>query len=298
MIIRKKKIRNIKKYIQLNDVKDIKFIGIRITNENEKKATDIGFSKELTIGEEILPREIGAVTRFNSRGKEIVDRTEKEFRDIYRPYHIKDWHGQYHDGIAHEVRECNKKMYIKPNQVEFKIIRKDEEKYIIAKEILENNLKHILNLFLEIFGECEIIYENEKIDYGNTIRLNWRVLPKGKYPWEKLYPYVKEKLENIKETNRVVARKNIEIIAKYKPSFVAIGEAGFSGYIIFGFEKSDRVILESMEVNNATYILKDDWEEISKMTKAEILQNNLYEKRIIHTKNWETEIEKIIKKML
>lgn len=298
MIIRKKKIRNIKKYIQLNDVKDIKFIGIRITNENEKKATDIGFSKELTIGEEILPREIGAVTRFNSRGKEIVDRTEKEFRDIYRPYHIKDWHGQYHDGIAHEVRECNKKMYIKPNQVEFKIIRKDEEKYIIAKEILENNLKHILNLFLEIFGECEIIYENEKIDYGNTIRLNWRVLPKGKYPWEKLYPYVKEKLENIKETNRVVARKNIEIIAKYKPSFVAIGEAGFSGYIIFGFEKSDRVILESMEVNNATYILKDDWEEISKMTKAEILQNNLYEKRIIHTKNWETEIEKIIKNML
>lgn len=71
MIIKKKKIRNIEKYIQLNDVKDIKLIGIRITNENKNKAIDIGFSKELKIGEEILPREIGAVTRFNSRGKEI-----------------------------------------------------------------------------------------------------------------------------------------------------------------------------------------------------------------------------------
>ncbi len=298
MIIKKKKIRNVEKYIRLNDVKNIRLIGVKVTNENINKAIDIGFSKELTIGEEILPREVGAVTRFNSRGKELVNKNEKEFRNIYRPYHIKDWHGQYHDGIAHEVRECNKKIYIKPCQVEFKIVKKDKEKYIIAKEIEEDNLKHILNLFLEIFGECEIIYENENIDYGKTIRLNWKVLPKGKYPWEKLYPYVKEKLENIKKTNRLIARKNIETIAKYNPSFVAIGEAGFFGYIIYGFEKSNKVILESMEVDNATYILKDDWEEISKMTKAEILQNSLHEKRVIHTKNWETEIEKVIKDML
>lgn len=298
MIIKKKKIRNIEKYIQLKDIKNIRLIGTRITNENANKAIDIGFSKELAIGEEILPREIGAVTRFNSRGKELIDKSEKELRDIYRPYHIKDWHGQYHDGIAHEIRECNKKIHIKPKQVEFKIVKKDEEKYIIAKEIQENNLKHILNLFLEIFGECEIIYKDENVDYGNIIRLNWRVLPKGKYPWEKLYPYVKEKLESIKESNRLVARKNIETIAKYKPSFVAIGEAGFSGYIIYGFEKSNKVILESMEVDNATYILKDDWEEISKMTKAEILQNSLHEKRIIHTKNWEKEIEELMKKII
>lgn len=298
MIIKKKKVRNVEKYIKSNDVKKIRLIGTKVTNENANKAIDIGFSKELAIGEEILPREIGAVTRFNSKGKELLDKNKKEYRDIYRPYHIKDWHGQYHDGITHEVRECNKRIYIKPSQVEFKIVKKDKEKYIIAKEIEEDNLKHILNLFLEIFGECEIIYENENIDYGNTIRLNWRVLPKGKYPWEKLYPYVKEKLENIKETNRLIARKNIETIAKYNPSFVAIGEAGFSGYIIYGFEKSNKVILESMEVDNATYILKDDWEEISKMTKAEILQNSLHEKRIIHTKNWEIEIEKVIKNML
>ena len=298
MIIKKKNIRNIEKYIPLKDVKKIKLIGTKITNEKANKAIKIGFSKELAIGEEILPREIGAVTRFNSRGKELIDKNEKEFRDIYRPYHIKDWHGQYHDGIAHEVRECNKKIYIKPNQIELKIINKNTDKYVVAKEIKENNLKNIINLFLEIFEECEIMYENENIDYGNTVRLNWKVLPKGKYPWEKLYPYVKEKLKNIKETNRLIARKNIETIAKYNPSFVAIGEAGFSGYIIYGFEKSNKVILESMEVDNATYILKDDWEEISKMTKAEILQNSLHEKRVIHTKNWETEIEKVIKDML
>lgn len=298
MIIKKKNIKNIEKYIPLKDVKKIKLIGTKITNEKANKAIKIGFSKELAIGEEILPREIGAVTRFNSRGKELIDKNEKEFRDIYRPYHIKDWHGQYHDGIAHEVRECNKKIYIKPNQIELKIINKNTDKYVVAKEIKENNLKNIINLFLEIFEECEIMYENENIDYGNTVRLNWKVLPKGKYPWEKLYPYVKEKLKNIKETNRLIARKNIETIAKYNPSFVAIGEAGFSGYIIYGFEKSNKVILESMEVDNATYILKDDWEEISKMTKAEILQNSLHEKRVIHTKNWETEIEKVIKDML
>lgn len=298
MIIKKKKIRNIEKYIPLRDINNIRLIGIKITKVNVNKAINIGFSKELTIGEELLPKEIGSVTRFNSRGKILIDKNEKELRDIYRPYHIKDWHGQYHDGIAHEVRECNKKIYIKPDQIELKIINKNTDKYVVAKEFKEKNLNHIINLFLEIFEECEIIFENENIDYGNTIRLNWRILPKGKYPWEKLYPFVKEKLENVKENKQLMERNNIESIAKYNPSFVAVGEAGFSGYIIFGFEKSDKVILESMEIDNATYILKDNWEEISKMTKAEILQNSFHERRIIHSNKWNQEIEKLLKDII
>ena len=70
---------------------------------------------------------------------------------------------------------------------------------------------------------------------------------------------------------------------------------GFSDYIIYGFDSTDKVILESLEINNATYILKNDWENISKMTKAEILQNDLHEKRIIHSKNWYKEIEDFFK---
>lgn len=167
MIIKKKKIRNIEKYIPLKDVNNIRLIGIKITKTNANKAIDIGFSKDLKIGEELLPKEIGSVTRFNSRGKVLIDKNEKELRDIYRPYHIKDWHGQYHDGIAYEVRECNKKIYIKPDQIELKIINKNTDKYVVAKEYKENNLNHIINLFLEIFEECEIIFENENIEYGN-----------------------------------------------------------------------------------------------------------------------------------
>jgi hypothetical protein len=44
--------------------------------------------------------------------------------------------------------------------------------------------------------------------------------------------------------------------------------------------------LESVKVNNATYVLRNDWESISQLTKAEILNNDLHETRIVHNKNW------------
>lgn len=49
-----------------------------------------------------------------------------------------------------------------------------------------------------------------------------------------------------------------------------------------------------MEIDNATSILKDNWEEISKMTKAEILQNSFHERRIIHSNKWNQEIKKLM----
>lgn len=298
MVIKKKRINNIEKYIKREYVKDIRIIGIELTSDNKNKAIEIGFSKDLKIGEVVLPKEIGNITSFNSSGKYIIDKSKKEPRVINWPYHIIDWHGQEHDGIATKIQECYKRRFIKPIQVELQIVSRNSKKYIISKEIVETNLKHIINLFLEIFGECEIINESENIELGKVTRLNWNILPKGKYPWDKLYPYVEEKIKNMKITNQLIARKNIETITKFNPTFVAIGEAGFSGYIIFGFEKSDKVLLESMEIDNATYVLKENWEKISKMTKAEILQNNFHDKRIIHNKKWKNEIEKFIKAMI
>jgi hypothetical protein len=300
MIIRGKRINNIYKYIKREEIGDIKLLRVKIENDIKKKAIDIGFSNELQVGELIIPRVIGPITYFNAYGKEVINKREKENRDIYRPYHIKDWHGQYHDGIAHEIRNCYKREHINPYETELMIIQQNENKYIINKNIIRDaeELKHIMNLLLEIFEEFEILYNEEKINYGEIKRLNWDILPKGKYPWEKLYPYIKKNLDNMQDIKAKIAKENIEKIVKYNPKFVAIGKAGFSGYIIYGFNNENKVILESMEINNATYVLNENWENISKLTKAEILKSNLHERRIIHTKNWNREIEKVIEKML
>lgn len=300
MIIRKKKINNIFKYIKEKDINEIKNLRVKIDDNIIEKTQKIGFSKEIEVGETVLPLAIGPITHFNAYGKEKINKKEREKRTIYRAYHIMDWHGQYHDGIAYEVRECYKREYINPYEIELMIIESNGNKYIISKEISNNidKLKHIINIFLEIFEECEVVYNDEFIHYGEVRRLNWDILPKGKYPWEKIYPYIKKNLENMAETKVRIIMENIKTITNYNPSFVAVGKSGFSGYMIYGFNNKEKVILESIELNNATYILNKDWEDISKLTKAEILRNNLHEKRIIHTKTWKNEIKKVIQEMV
>ncbi len=79
-----------------------------------------------------------------------------------------------------------------------------------------------------------------------------------------------------------------------EPEFVAIGRAGFSGYVVFGFPSKSLYILESTKTNNATYVLEDDWEYLSGLTKAEILNNRLHKERILHRENWFTEIARVL----
>jgi hypothetical protein len=57
---------------------------------------------------------------------------------------------------------------------------------------------------------------------------------------------------------------------------------GFNGYIVFGYADLGLFVLESLEHGNATYVFGQDWEQLSALTKKEILHGGLQEERIIH----------------
>ncbi|MPN13124.1 hypothetical protein SDC9_160444 [bioreactor metagenome] len=122
------------------------------------------------------------------------------------------------------------------------------------------------------------------------IRLNWKVLPKGEYPWGKLEPIVKQRVAGMSVNNRMIITNRFEKISSKKPDFVAFGAGGFSDYTVFGFQQKSIYILESMRTGNAIYVFEKDWEELSKLTKKEILDNDLHKARIIHKENWEREL--------
>lgn len=50
-------------------------------------------------------------------------------------------------------------------------------------------LKHTINMFLEVFGYCEIVDKDENpIGQKTKIKIkevSWRILPPRKYPWER-----------------------------------------------------------------------------------------------------------------
>ena len=73
--------------------------------------------------------------------------------------------------------------------------------------------------------------------------------------------------------------------------------ANFDGEIsnaVFGFTSKNLYILESALPNNATYVLQNNWETISQLSKAEILSQDLHSARIIHSENWQKNFERIM----
>ena len=123
-------------------------------------------------------------------------------------------------------------------------------------------------------------------DKTKRVIVNWDILPRGEYPWSS----IKETLGNLaKEHTKTQTRlmlRNCESIYERSPDFVAYGRAGFRGYAVFGFTSKNLYVLESAFPNNATYVLQNDWETISQMSKAEILSQDLHKARIVHSESW------------
>ena len=160
----------------------------------------------------------------------------------------------------------------------------------------ETLLVHAINLLLEIFGECAFYDATMRQLVKPPIkRLNWHILPPGERPWAQLKTEVKAVLDAVKGGNRPVVEHRLETINAHKPSFAAVGVAGFRGYIILGFPERNLFVLESLFYGNATYVFGESWKELSKKTKAEILNQELQEARFVHVVGWDKKINELLR---
>lgn len=188
--------------------------------------------------------------------------------------------------------------YFAPFSVHFTLIVDGETRCIVSDDILfseENHgkLLNTANMLLGLFGECTVDFAEQQSNV-NRITVNWDILPKGEYPWST----VKETLGNLTKghtkTRTEMMLRNCEAIYAEHPGFVAYGRSGFKGYAVFGFTERNLYILESVMPNNATYVLENDWETISQLSKAEILSQELHKARIVHSENWQKNFDKIM----
>jgi hypothetical protein len=116
------------------------------------------------------------------------------------------------------------------------------------------------------------------------------VLPPGERPWPQMQTLLQERIPRLDTDKYTVFRNNLAFLNQFKPTFAAVGRAGFSGYVIFGFPDKDEYICESLYKNNATYVFAADWERLSALTKAEILTQKLQKDRVIHMPGWQDRI--------
>lgn len=299
MIITKKSIRSCDKY--LNHIKEDEniIIGIKISDIVDKNILNkIGFSKTLEVGECILPSYLGPKTKFNGEGKSIPLKNEaKETFYIFREWKWEDFTGKKYCEIISIPRKRYPRKIISAPGMELNIGENSaKEKYIYMDSIKYSSknhkeIIHAINMMLEIFKFCYIFTE----DFVPTLipikKLNWKILPSGIKTWQDLEEKV---LSSIKYSKKVIYENRLKFLKTFNPDFVAVGNGGFSGYIVFGFEDRNLYILENLWYGNATYLFNENWKILSQLTKTEILFNNLFTDRIVHTPNWENQLKEIL----
>ena len=263
----------------------------------------VGFTKKLDEGERVLPTPgFGPISRYNALGK-LLKHKDQPKETAYRQaeWHWKEWRGRYDRVDRSKIVDIPYKRYprtyLLPPGVELSIVALEGgEKLVVGPTLKmapesQADILHCTNLFLEIFGECQVLTRSLE-SYKPSVyrRLNWEVLPPGRHPWEKLKPKVDEALLGAADGTRVVAEYRIKAVNQFGPEFVAVGRAGFRGYLIFGFPSKDLFVLESAFIGNATYILGESWEYLSMLTKAEILADKLHKARLVHQGDWEAKL--------
>ncbi|OJH18968.1 hypothetical protein BLX88_10395 [Bacillus obstructivus] len=303
MIQGKSYIRSIEKYIK--SVDGVFRLGVKITNENKEKIEKIGFPA-FEAGQAMFPPIVGRFTRFNVEGKEIIRRdlpketiyvsmysTRKEFRGRDQTEEVTDF--------VDIPRQVYKKEIIPGTGFEIVIEAKGDDLFLLINETFNKETDSEIatvgaNIILELVGYCEVFSEQLDTYYKPSYlkRYNWIFLESKELPWEERKERFKEIVESSKKSKQMVIWERLETIVQYKPDFEAIGQNGFSGYVVFGFKDKELYVFESANVGNATYIVKGDWESVSKMSKAEIIKNNLHEWRLIHRNDWKGKVKKVL----
>ena len=188
--------------------------------------------------------------------------------------------------------------YFEPYSVYFTLVSDGDKKYIVSDEIPfapdnHEKLVNTVNMVLATFGECTVDFTEQENTMKRVV-VNWDILPRGEYPWSSIKETLGSLAKEHTKTQTEWMLRNCESIYARKPDFVAYGRAGFRGYAVFGFTSKNLYVLESAIPNNATYILQNDWETISQLSKAEILSQDLHKARIVHSKNWKKNFDAIM----
>ena len=256
----------------------------------------------------IVPKaEQGKFSNQNVNGLEIIRKDlpkETHYNSIESP----NWGDSYNG--THTVNLPYKKYpreFRSPRVLEITMFCADTRPglsvYVIAfqvKEVLSKAARNFgtklfenLNLLQENAGACGVQAASESLsDYTKSLHVSWEILPPGT---------VEETIERLfrGETpttqDKDVATERYQFFSSLKPKSLVYGNSGFSRY--FGaLIKDDLVVFENIQYGNAVYILFENWEELSKRSRVDLISGkfgNTFD-RVIHQSGWKGKVKAIV----
>jgi len=274
---------------------------VSLKNISKELLVQLGFDEMPVVGDYLIPAVLGKYTSFNVNGTiKIRKDLPLEPESVMFYGSSRDWHGGIHHGIRTRTIDKYPRENIPAPSETFEIVTIGESQFLSSSELNlsdadETRNIHVTNIMLECFSEFDIYdVEKDEIVGPRLKRLQWDVLPSGKCPWNEARPMILKKTEHLQEKDKKVIEHRMKTISRREPDFLATGRAGFSGYFVYGFKDQDVYVLESIELDNATYVFNSEWEAISKLTKSQIINSDLPHQRIIHNKRWGVSVGRAI----
>ncbi len=251
----------------------------------------------------------GKFSLWNAQGREIV---RKDLPMVIRTFSAEVPNfGDWSNG-SHEIcwdREVYQRDFIPPAEAELSItlLRTDvgdDPMYVFRFRLetvldksasdFDGHLFTMANLLQENVGAVDVFpSEADQAEYLKTISVHWEILPPGERT--EILNRVLSKFRNLDEDLKRKLVERYALLEKLNPVAYISGTSGFQRY--FGAQfRDDLVVFENLEYGNAIYVMFDNWETLSQLSRMDLLRNRHSGfERIVHRAGWEQVLRDFIK---
>ncbi len=257
--------------------------------------------------EHILPRpDVGRYSKYNLYGREIV---RDDLPMVSKGYSVDspnfgDWSKGSHDVTWY--KDVYQREYLAPKyrEVKIELVGVDDHNNHIFKftvdDILngknstfQEDLLFNLNLLQENTGNHGVFPINADINqYLRSLYVSWEILPPGEI--EQTITRILTGIQSKDPKLRQKLTDRFKFLSSMKPRNFVQGTSRFQRY--FGAQfADDLVVFENVAYGNAIYIMFQNWEELSKISRVDLLSTTSQEFiRILHTKTWKLKLKRTI----
>jgi hypothetical protein len=229
-----------------------------------------------------LPKELREISSlapdWNGNGHHLISRT------------VEAWPLQYHRARLNTISATVLEQLRDGALVRFRV----DQPLSRSSETFVEDLKFNMRLLREAVGDARV-YSADMSDeeFARIQTVRWELLPPGSVE-RVLVQFATRR--GVSEDRMRVAGDRLRTIDRLGHDGFIIGTGRFSNY--FGAKFGQRLVaLENLEYGNALYVLEENWEELSKLSRSELIRRRDSQvHRIPHLPGWQSSIRKLLRR--
>ena len=148
-----------------------------------------------------------------------------------------------------------------------------------------------LNVFQESVGSSAVRPTDTTIDsYVSSLQIDWEILPVGEH--DEVIRQIHNRLNPTPKEAKEIGER-LDLLLALRPRDLITGSSGFARYV--GARYGNKLVaFENIRYGNALYIMFDDWERLSRMSRIQLMNSDEKFERIVHRQGWEKAARAII----